>query len=119
MSWARGPLAEPLGLDECFELGDELDVAAEREVGLDALLDDDRAQLLEARDLRLCERLVEEVRERGPSPQCKGLTERDLGRLRLAPLERGAPFLRQARENDVRPLVPGRARARIPAHASR
>jgi hypothetical protein len=73
-------------------------VAAEREVGLDALLDDDRPQLLEARDLRLCERLVEEIRERGPPPQCKSLAERDLGGLRLAALERRPPLLRETRE---------------------
>ena len=91
-------LAQRLGLDERLELGDELGVTAEREVGVDALLDDDGSQLLEARDLRLRERLVDEVGERRPAPERERLAQRDLGGGCVARLERGPPLLRQARE---------------------
>ncbi len=70
-----GALAEWLRLDERLELGDELGVAAEREIRVDALLQHDRAELLEPCDLGLCERLVEEVGERGAPPEDEGLAE--------------------------------------------
>ena len=73
-------------------------MAAQREVGVDALLDDDGSQLLEARDLRLRERLVDEVRERRSAPERERLAQYNLGRGCLAGPERSAPFLRQARE---------------------
>ena len=98
MSCAAGALAQRLGLDERLELGDELGVTAQRQVGVDALLDDDGSQLLEARDLRLRERLVDEVRERRSAPERERLAQRDLGRGCFAGLERGPPLLRQARE---------------------
>ena len=92
------PLAQRLGLDERLELGDELGVAAQREVGLDALLDDDGAQLLEPGDLRLRERLVDEVGERRAAPERERLAQRDLGGGRVARLERGPPLLRERDE---------------------
>ena len=45
------PLAVRVLRDECLEVGDELVVPAEREVGLHALLERDQPQLLQARDL--------------------------------------------------------------------
>ncbi len=59
-------------------------MAAEREVGLDALLDGDKPELFEPGDLGLGERLVEEVRERRPSPEPERLAECALGRSRIA-----------------------------------
>jgi len=47
--------------DEPLELGHELGVAAEGEVGLDPLLERGQAQLVETRDLGLCERLERDV----------------------------------------------------------
>ncbi len=91
-------LAQRLGLDERLELGDELGVAAQREVGVDALLDDDGSQLLESRDLRLRERLVDEVGQRRSAPERERLAQRDLGGGCVAGLERGPPLLRQAGE---------------------
>jgi hypothetical protein len=44
-------------------------VAAEREVGLDPLLERGEAEFLEPSDLGLRERLVGEVRERVAAPQ--------------------------------------------------
>ena len=73
-------------------------MAAQRQVGVDALLDDDGSQLLEARDLRLRERLVDEVRERRPAPERERLAQHDLGGGCVAGLERGPPLLRQPGE---------------------
>jgi hypothetical protein len=58
-----------LTLDEGLQLGDELGVTTEREVGIDALLEDGRTLILEARDVRLGEGLVEEVRKRRAAPE--------------------------------------------------
>ena len=55
--------------DERFELGDELMVAAERKVGLDALLERAQAQLVEASGLGPRERLGDELGERGAAPE--------------------------------------------------
>ncbi len=99
------PLAERLRLHERLELRHELRVPGEREIGVDPLLEDGRAQLLEPRDLGLRERLVEEVRERRAAPERESFTERALGRDRVVSLERGASLLREACEPvDVDPL---------------
>ena len=50
--------------DELLQLADELRVAPERQIGVDPLLDGGDAQLLEAPDRRLRERLVAKVGER-------------------------------------------------------
>ena len=110
-------LAQRLGLDERLELGDELGVTAQCEVGVDALLDDDGSQLLEARDLRLRERLVDEVGERRPAPERERLAQHDLGGGCVARLERGPPLLRQAREAVHVHAAPDRARGRSRARA--
>ena len=55
--------------DQRLELSDQLAVAATREVGLDPLLERDEPQLLEPRDLRLGERLVRQVAQRGTAPE--------------------------------------------------
>ena len=56
-------------------------MAPEREVGVDPLLEHDRAELLEPRDLVLRERLVQEVGERGAAPERERLAKRALGEL--------------------------------------
>ncbi len=48
---------------------------SEREVGLDALLEGDDPQLLQARDLRRGEILVSEIGQRRPAPERESLTE--------------------------------------------
>ena len=55
--------------DECLELGDELVVAPQREVGVDAELGRREPDLVESGDRRLGEALVPEVRERRSAPQ--------------------------------------------------
>ena len=59
--------------DQCLELADHVAVAAERQVGLDALLHAREPQLLEVCALDLRERLVGELRKRRPAPQREGL----------------------------------------------
>jgi hypothetical protein len=51
-------------------------VAAEREIGLEPLLERGRAKLVEAHALRSYERHVREVRERRPAPERERLAER-------------------------------------------
>jgi hypothetical protein len=60
--------------DEHLELSDELGVSSELEVGFDASLQSDEAKLFEPEDLRLHERLVREVGERGPAPEAESVT---------------------------------------------
>ena len=57
--------------DKGLELGDELGVAAEGEVGLDPLLEGSQVQLLEASDLALREGLGREVRKGRSAPECE------------------------------------------------
>ena len=73
-------------------------MAAEREVRLDPLLQRDEPELVEPGDLGLGEGLVEEVRERRPSPERECLAERTLGRTRIAARERRATLGREADE---------------------
>jgi hypothetical protein len=55
--------------DKRLQLGYEVRVAAEREVGLDALFERRQLQFVQARDLGLCERLVGEVGQGGTTPE--------------------------------------------------
>ena len=80
MSWPRQPLAQRVLGDERLELADELRVAAEREVGVDPLLERREAELLEPDDRGLRERLVGEVGERGAAPERERLAQRRRGR---------------------------------------
>ena len=74
--------------DEHLDLTDELCEAAEREVGLEPPLERHQAELFEAENLRLRERLVGEVGERRPAPEVESFAQplrRQLGRRPLAP----------------------------------
>ena len=61
--------------DERLQLGDQVGLAAEREVGVEALLEGGQAHLLEPCDLRLRELLVREIRERRAAPQRERLLQ--------------------------------------------
>ena len=95
---AARPLAERLRLHERLELGDELGVAAEREIGVDSLLEHDGAQLLESRDLGLRERLVREVGQRRATPELERLAKGTGRRTGIARAERRPPLVREPRE---------------------
>ena len=77
--------------DQRLELGDHLAVAAEREPGVEVVLDGGDPHLLQAADRLLRERLVAHVRQRRPAPERERLGEA-VGRL-LGPArgEVGAP----------------------------
>ncbi len=112
-----GPLAHGLRGDERFELGDELGMTTEREIGLDPLLEHGGSQVLEPRDLGLGERFVQEVRERRPLPERERVAKCTLAGGRVPGVERGATLLCEPREPvDVDSLrleledVAGRAR---------
>jgi len=78
--------------DEALELGDEVAMAPEPEVGVDAILERSQSKLLETRALGRCERLVGEVGERSTAPDLQALPEHPRGgrlasaRERLSPL---------------------------------
>ena len=66
---AAQALAQRMLGDQRLELGDQLAVLAEREPGLDVVLDRGDPQLLEAADRFLRERLVAHVRQSRPTPE--------------------------------------------------
>ena len=68
-------LAQGVLGDERLELGHELGVLAEREVGVDPPLDRQQVQILEAHDRGLRERLVGEIRKRRPAPEPERLAQ--------------------------------------------
>src|SRR2546423_15207264 len=68
-------LAHRMGVHEALELADKLAVTSRLEIRIDSLLEGGEAQLLEMRDLRLCERLEREVRERRTTPEGKSFAQ--------------------------------------------
>ena len=81
------PLAQRVLGDERLQLPRDVGVAAEREVGLDALLQRQDPQLLEAPDLRLREGLVAEVGEHRSAPQREHLAQQRRRLVRAAGAE--------------------------------
>ena len=84
--------------DQRLELADQLGVAAEREVGLDPLLERRQPQVLEPAALGLGERLVRELGERRPAPERERLAQHRRGPFRVAVRERLAPLGEQPLE---------------------
>ena len=62
-------LAQRVLRDKRLQLGDQVAVAAEREVGLDPLLDCRQPKLLQPRDLDLRKRVVRKLRQRRAAPE--------------------------------------------------
>src|SRR5215217_5842069 len=100
--------------DEPLELGHELGVAAEDEVGLDPLLERGQPQLLETRDLSLCEGLERDVRERGAVPQSERRSQRVGRTIRLARGQQLSTVHKQALEPAEVELL-GLEREQVPA----
>src|SRR6266545_2682971 len=69
-------LAQRMSRGECLELADDLRVAAEDQVGLDAILDCGEAQLLEPSEVRPGERIGRELGQRSAPPERECLAER-------------------------------------------
>ena len=106
------PLAERVLGGERLELGDEREVAAERELGVDALLDGGEPQLLEPLDLDARERLELEVGERASVPERLRGAERLGRRAGIAGRERLAARRRRAARSCSRSSSPGSTRSR-------
>jgi len=62
-------LSVAVPVDQRLELSDEVCVTPESQIGLDLRLDAAEAQLLQSSHLRLSERLIHDIGERGPAPQ--------------------------------------------------
>ena len=82
-------LTEGMVGDQDLQLADEIRMATGGEIGVDALLERDEAQLLKSGDLRLQPPLVDQVGQRWAAPQCERLVQlarrRDrVGQARLA-----------------------------------
>ena len=69
--------------DKRLELGDQRVLAPECEVRLDPGLDCGQSQLLETRDLALCEGREGEVGKRSSPPECQGIPKRQRSPIRL------------------------------------
>ena len=76
-------LGERVGRGDSFELPDELGVASEAQVGLDAFLDRDATELFEPQRFGAGEVGVGELGERGAPPEAERLVEERRGRRRL------------------------------------
>ena len=82
------PLTQRVLGDQVLQLGDGLHVAAEGEVGLDAVLDRGEAEVLQAGGLGLGKRIEHKVGQRRPAPQRERSSEEAVCALRVA-VERG------------------------------
>ncbi len=80
-------LAQGMVRRELLQLADEMAVTAEREVGVDALLQDGQPALLECRRLGEVDALVHELDERRTAPQRQRVGQRLPGRRRRSRLE--------------------------------
>ena len=97
-----------------LELADQRGVPAEREIGVDPILERREALLLQPRSLALRKRLIREVRQRRPAPQRQRLPQPSARELRITLRERVAA-LRHARLESVRIELPRLQLEHVPA----
>ena len=95
---ATKTLAQRVVPHERLELREHCNVASERELRLEALLERCEPQLLEPSDCGLRERLVREIGQRRPTPQPERAAEHVGGGLCIAGLERLGCVVRAALE---------------------
>ena len=95
---AAQSLARRMLGDQGLELTHQRLVAAERQVGLDAVLDYDQMQLVEPGDLVLSERLVGEVGQGRPATEFERPSQVLGGAVRVALVERLTPLSGEALE---------------------
>ncbi len=89
------PFAQRMGLHGCFQLADQLGVAAEQQVRLDAVLERREARFFEARDYRASELVLGELDERRAAPQRERAAQYVGGFGRVAVLQRIVAGVRQ------------------------
>ena len=94
---ASQPLAQRMSRHERLELGNELRRSTHCQVRVDPILDRSEPELVESRDLALCEVLVGKVGERASSPQSERLSERLPGSAGIL-LEQTMAFCRETLE---------------------
>ena len=114
-------LAQRVFTDERLELGDDVLVSCQREIGFDALLETHEPALLQAGDRRLRERLVGDVRKRRPSPECEGVRQRGRGPIRLAGSQLVTPLGEErleARRVEIVTVEPEHVPAAMPLESS-
>jgi hypothetical protein len=92
-------LAKAMLAHQELQLGDEIGVAAEREIDLDPLLDSRQAQFLEPVYLGLRKALVGEIAQRRSAPQRQGGLERYRRAAEIAFRARGACLVPQPLES--------------------
>ena len=95
---AAGALPEWLAADEPLQLGDELSMASEVEVGLHSILDGAEPEFLEPSDLVLGEGFVGELDERRAAPEVERATDRRSRLLGVAFRPQLPPCLEKVRE---------------------
>jgi hypothetical protein len=84
--------------DERLELADDVSMAAERQLRVDARLTHGQPELLEPRDLTLCEPLIREVRQSRATPEPERRVQRARRAARAAGSKRLDPFGRESLE---------------------
>ncbi len=95
---AAQALASGMVGDELGELGDDLGVAAEREVGIDAVLGGAQAAILQAGRGGSDGVLVREILQGRPAPECERVGQQRGGGPRVAVGERRPPTGREVLE---------------------
>jgi hypothetical protein len=111
---AAQTLAKGVLCDKRLELSHQLVMAAERQFGVDAILDRRETKLLQPGDLAPCERLVPELGQRLPAPERERLAQARRPLVRIVPLsplrdQRLEPRHVELVRRDLQ-QVPGRAR---------
>ena len=80
---------------ERLDLGDDVRVPAECEVGFDPILDRGELEFLESGGFDHCERVVGELGQRRAAPLSQGLADRDACFVRASCRERAPPLLEE------------------------
>ncbi len=81
---AARALAQRMLRYECLQVGDQIGMPTERELGLDAFLQRDQAKLLEPLDVHPGERLEFQIGQRPAAPQALRLAQRPRRAIRVA-----------------------------------
>ncbi len=115
-------LAQRLFADQRFEFGDGLAVAAECEVGFEAVFECDEAEFLESVDFVSGPVFIAELCEWGAAPECEGVIEERLRSVGMAVAEEGAgvsDLVLEAVRRRGRPLGVGAGNRRVVSRSVR